>query len=438
MTSVALPASAVPLRDGRGARRIPAFRFFETVAYGVLALSIFFICFTFLRPSPYDFLAIPAMALWLALGIRIHRAIVPFLALLLLYHLGLLVALLPYFNEADPIEWTYQSVYLMCTAIFFAMFCADHAERRVEFILKAYTASSFFAAAAGIVSYFDLLGEGVLFKMDGRAAGVFEDPNVLGSFLVPASVYLLSNLSRGVARSRLVTLAGLALVLAGIFFSFSRGSWAATIIANVTMLALTYRTSGSAVLRRRIVTMGALALILGALGIVGALSFDQIAERFEDRARVTKDYDEGETGRFGNQLRGAPMLLERPNGFGPLRWRLTFGLEPHNSYIGAFANGGWLGGFAFIGLVLTTGFVGFRLCLMASPVQRLAQIVWPALFIFFLQAVQIDVDHWRHVSVLLGMVWGLEAARLAWVLRAARGTGRALVTWRAPLRRRPA
>jgi hypothetical protein len=65
--------------------------------------------------------------------------------------------------------------------------------------------------------------------------------------------------------------------------------------------------------------------------------------------------------------------------------------------------------------VLATGYLGFRLCLSPSPFRREAQIVWPALFIFFLQALQIDVDHWRHVFLLFGMVWGLEAARLKWV-----------------------
>jgi hypothetical protein len=31
---------------------------------------------------------------------------------------------------------------------------------------------------------------------------------------------------------------------------------------------------------------------------------------------------------------------------------------------------------------------------------------------FFLQALQIDVEKWRHVYMMLGMVWALEAARL--------------------------
>ncbi len=88
--------------------------------------------------------------------------------------------------------------------------------------------------------------------------------------------------------------------------------------------------------------------------MVGLLSIGEVRETFAKRAAVTQDYDEGETGRFGNQLRGIGMLIEDPLGMGPLRWRRTFNLEPHNSYIGAFANGGWIAGVAFVFLVLMT------------------------------------------------------------------------------------
>jgi hypothetical protein len=396
-------ARPLPL-TGDGVRRgISVVAALHGLGYALLVPFIFFICFTFLRPSPYDFFAIPAMALWFCLGIRLHRGAVVFVALLLLYHLGLLLALLPYFEEPRPVEWSYQSAYLMVTAIFFAMFFADDTRRRLELVFKAYVASSLFAACAGIASYFELFGEGLLFRMDGRAAGVFEDPNVLGSFLIPAVLYLLHN---------------------PIFLSFSRGSWAATVIAAVTMVWLMHRTSASARLRRRIVALAFVTAAATAVALVAALGDEDIAERFQDRAQVTKEYDQGVTGRFGNQIRGVPMLIERPNGLGPLRWRLTFGLEPHNSYIGGFANGGWLGGFSFLALVLATGFVGFRLCLTPSPFQRQAQIAWPGLFIFLLQALQIDVDHWRHVFLLFGMVWGLEAARLDWLGRLRRGAPR--------------
>ena len=391
---------------------IRAGRALEAFGHLLLALFIFFVCFTFLKPSPYDFIAIPTLAFWLCLGIRLHRAALPFVALLILYNLGLLVALVPYLHEPLPVEWTVQSLYLMVTALFFVMFFADRTGRRIDLALGAYVASCLFAAVAGIISYFGGAG-GIFFTMDGRAAGVFEDPNVLGSFLILGALTLGHGLLTGRSRHPVLASAGLLVLLLGIFLSFSRGSWAASVIAGGLMAGLVYRTAATPALRRRLVRFGIAALALGGVGIAGLLSVDQIAERFQDRAQVTKDYDEGETGRFGNQRRGLALLVDRPNGMGPLRWRLTFGLDPHNSYIGGFANGGWLGGFAFMGLVLATGFVGFRLCVRPSPFQRQAQIVWPALFIFFLQAFQIDIDHWRHVYMMLGMVWALEAARLS-------------------------
>jgi hypothetical protein len=226
--------SGILLAGPRRRPGLPAIRLVEAFAYALLAAFIFFICFTFLRPSPYDFFALPAMALWFCLGIRLHRSSVTFVALLLAYHLGLLISLLPYFDEPRTVEWTYQSVYLMLTAIFFAMLFSDDTAKRIEFVLKAYLASCLFAAAAGIASYYDLF-DGILFKMDGRAAGVFEDPNVLGSFLIPGALYLLHNLIGGRSRVPLFAAAGLALIAAGIFFSFSRGSWLAMVVATATI-----------------------------------------------------------------------------------------------------------------------------------------------------------------------------------------------------------
>jgi O-antigen ligase len=147
------------------------------------------------------------------------------------------------------------------------------------------------------------------------------------------------------------------------------------------------------------------------------LSMESTRAFFLQRASVTQEYDEGSTGRFGNQLRSLPMLVERFWGFGPLRFRTIFDLEPHNSYIGAFANTGWLGGFLFVLIVGVTIFIGFRLMFRPSPFQRQAQVFFPVLLAFFFQAFQIDIDHWRHVLMLLGVVWGLEAARQKWEAR---------------------
>ena len=133
------------------------------------------------------------------------------------------------------------------------------------------------------------------------------------------------------------------------------------------------------------------------------------------RFNPVQDYDAGPTGRFGNQLRSLPMLLELPNGFGPLRFRLVFQLEPHNSYINGFASYGWIGGFAWIMIVATTCYVGFRLMFAPSPYRFHAQVWFSALFVLLLQGFQIDIDHWRWVFLSFAAVWGLETARVRWL-----------------------
>ncbi|GJE75491.1 O-antigen ligase family protein [Methylorubrum suomiense] len=418
--------TAAPLprwREGAWAG-IPAIRVIHGFAGALHAAFIFFACFAFSDASPYDIIALPTMLLWLALGIRLHRGALPLVFLLALYLSAIVVALLPYVSEPLPLTWTIQLGYLVITAVFFAMLYAEDTRARLDLALKAYTASCVLSATLGIIGYLQLLGIEDLFSRYGRASGTFQDPNVFGSYLMLGTLSLTHGLLTGRGRRPVLALACLLVILAGTFLSFSRGSWGATLVSTTLMAGFVFMTSGSRALRRRIVVIGLVTAGLGAAALVGLLSIDSVAKTFETRATVTQDYDEGETGRFGNQIRGMNILLEEPLGLGPLRWRQIFSLEPHNSYIGSFANGGWLGGAVFIVLVIATSVVGFRLMTRASPFRPYAQIIFPALLMFFVQAMQIDVEKWRHVYMMLGMVWALEAARLRWATGSRRGHDR--------------
>ncbi|WP_298967518.1 O-antigen ligase family protein [uncultured Methylobacterium sp.] len=400
---------------------LPVRRALHGFGLALMAGFIFFACFAFSEVAPYDVVAVPTILVWLGLGIRLHRGALPFAGLMLLYLGAVMVALMPYLDETLPVTWTIQLAYLVVTGIFFAMFFSDDVDRRMELALKVYTASTLFSAALGLGGYLGLIGEDGLFSRWGRASGTFQDPNVFGSFLILGALYLMHNLLSGRARHPVLSVAGLLVLMMGILLSFSRGSWGATIVASAIMVACLYRCAPRP-LRRRIALLSGVTLALALLAFAALLSVGSVAQTLSQRASVTQDYDEGETGRFGNQLRGLGMLVEEPLGMGPLRWRRIFEVEPHNSYIGSFSNGGWLAGATFLLLVGTTAVVGIRLMLVASPYRRFAQIVVPALLAFFLQALQIDVEKWRHVYMMLGMVWGLEAARRRWCAgRAATG-----------------
>ena len=129
-----------------------------------------------------------------------------------------------------------------------------------------------------------------------------------------------------------------------------------------------------------------------------------------ERASLTQDYDVGELGRFGNQIRSIPLLLERPLGFGPLRFGEFFPQDPHQTFLSTFASYGWAGGLAFAAFTATTLYLGWSLALRRSPFQAEAIALWSACFPQILQGVQIDTEHWRHLYLITGCVYGLAAA----------------------------
>jgi O-antigen ligase len=421
------PRLALPALSQGSIGRVSARRSFETIGYGLFGLVVFLLGFDVSEPAPYDFAAALAIPLWLCLGVRLPREAILFPVLLLLYALGILLSTLPYLDQSDTVIWATISFYLVVTGIFFAMFFSDETERRVELALKAFLASCVAAAVAGIMGFFDVLGTYELFTDMDRAMGTFRDPNVFGSFLILGVLYVLRDVITGEGQRPMFGLLLLPLLLVAVLLAFSRGTWFALTIAIIALLWMTFATSLSARVRRRIVMLSLVATLLGSASIAGLLAIDNVRGMFEERAHIVQPYDTGETGRFGQHLRAIPALLDRPNGFGPERYRYMFRFAPHNTYLNSFASGGWIGGLAFLALVLATTYVALRLALRPTPYRRHAQILFATHLTFVLQSFQIDLDHWRHVYLVWGAIWGLEAARVRW-LTGMRATGAAART----------
>ena len=209
-----------------------------------------------------------------------------------------------------------------------------------------------------------------------------------------------------------MSIIALIIILAGVFLAFSRGAWANAAAALLFLFFLTFIVSPSLKARSRVIFI-AIACAIATVGLISfALSFEKVRSIFEIRAILLQPYDTGVTGRFGDQLLSIPMLLDRPNGFGPLQYHYYFGKDPHNVYLNAFASYGWLGGFSFLVLTLATFAIAWRVVFTASPWQHHAIAVACPLIFTMLQGVQIDTDHWRHFYLLLGLLWGLYAATM--------------------------
>lgn len=389
-------------------RTISYERLLGVVIFLMLACS----AISIIEPSPYDFLALLAVPMWLIGGPRIHASQALIVILWVLYTLVGFIALTPYWHEPDPRLFQIQSLFLLVTVTFFTFFFGQNTERRIALAMNGYIASASISAGVGLLGYVGLIPFGTMYE--GRASGTFKDPNVLGSFLLLAIGVTAARLLLGQARRPALTWMLLGFLLAGQFLTFSRGAWLATVLTMALMIVFGFLRFADAAQRRRMIVMCLTLMGIGVVAIVAVLSDTETRELLLLRFSVTQDYDVGETGRFGNQMRAIITLLGMPEGFGPLRLRLTFDLDPHNSYIGAFANFGWVGGFLWIIIVATTLYVGFRLMWRRSPVQFYALAVVPATVAMLMQGFQIDIDHWRHVYIGFGAVWGLETARRRW------------------------
>ncbi|WP_293798209.1 O-antigen ligase [uncultured Bosea sp.] len=361
------------------------------------------------EPSPYEIAFLLTLFVFALTGIRFSQKLLPLAVLLLGYNLGGIFSLIPWMSDGDSVRFTAVSVYLMITAVFIAGIMSQDAAGRLETLRRGYLFAAWVAGFAAILGYFDIAGLGSVFTLYGRASGTFKDPNVLGPYLVLPIVYVLQRILTGQA-GMMRGLITLSIPLAALFLGFSRGAWGVLVVSTAMMIALTFLTAPNASSRGRIVAMSLIALVAMIAALLVALSFEDIRNVFDTRASLDQDYDQGVTGRFGNQLRAIPMLLDAPNGFGPLQFRWIFNqADPHNVYINAFASYGWLGGLSWISLMVATCYVGWRLVFRPGPTQLHAIAIWSVLFVTILQGFQIDSDHWRHLYLMLGLVWGLAA-----------------------------
>jgi len=134
----------------------------------------------------------------------------------------------------------------------------------------------------------------------------------------------------------------------------------------------------------------------------------------------------GPMGRFGRYTAGFTLALEQPLGIGPLQFNKIFPEDPHNTFLNAFMTGGWIVGVLYPTIVLTTLALGLRYVFVDAPWRRTYLAVFCAFLGTVGESAIIDIDHWRHFFLLLGLVWGLILATRAYRLRAVGSTRAAL------------
>ena len=382
----------------------------ETLRLALLWLMAFSGGFVFIEPGPYEICAVLTIAVFALTGLTMPRGLAPLIVMLVVYDIGYALAMLQVIDQPKPLTWVFVSWYLTVTAMFFAAMLSDNTGRRLDMVVRGCIAAAAIASLAGTLAYFQKLGGlSEMFLKFGRARGTFNDPNVLGAFLVFPGLLLLQRIMAGRLTTVLTSGAALAIVVMALLLSFSRAAWGQFAGTAALLMLLTFITSRSNRERVRIILFAGLGAALLVMLIVALLSLDQVGNLFKERANLDQSYDMGPMGRFGRYTAGFTLALESPLGIGPLQFNKIFPEDPHNTFLNAFMTGGWIVGVVYPTIVLTTLWIGLRYVFVDAPWRRIYLAVFCAFVGTVAESAIIDIDHWRHYFLILGVLWGLMA-----------------------------
>ena len=405
-------ASAVAQKTGQN----------SALAQRLLNLVLFITALTssiaFIEPSPHDGLMIVLLVACVAARTSFDRKLFPLLLLIAVWLIGGFFSLVQVGDNTKDIQYAGTSVYLGIAAIMFACLFSDGNMQRLSILRRGYIFAALIATAAGYIGFFHLMPHSDIFLDNDRVSATFKDPNVYGPFLVFPIVWLMIRiLTRGVWP---VDVALLMVLMGGLLLSFSRGAWAHLAISATVGVLTVFLVTPDPRMRTRIVVIGLLTTLFAALVIGALLSIGSVHDMLVERAKAIQPYDVGPGGRFWLQEQALGTILQNPNGLGPFEFDRIFGLQQHNVYMQGFLVYGWLGGAAYLTLVVVTLMLGLITMPIAAPWQYYLISAYAVLVGEAAEGMIVDTDHWRHFFLMLGLIWGLSMAsishrrRLSW------------------------
>lgn len=378
----------------------------ELTTLWVVGFSSAFVRF---EPAPYDAFIALAAFVFAVMGLKLRPGHIPLVLLMIGTSIAYGIGVLRVLDKEDTLKWSIVSTFLALSSIFFALVLTEDTERRLNVLIAGYIASATIAAVIAVTSWFHVLPASDFFLWVGRARGTFKDPNVYGPFMVLPIVVLIGRVLAGNYRSLIFNAGLIGLMSLAVLLTFSRGAWGHLAVSVLLLVLFTFLTTTTNKERLRILFFGALGVAAVTLAFIAILSVGSVGSMFTERAALVQGYDAGPQGRFGRYLPGFLLMLDNPIGIGPLQFTNYFPEDPHNSFLDAFVAGGWLGGTVhFTLMVLTLGY-GLRHVFVRTPWQRAYIAIYATFAAEVGESIIIDVQHWRHFYLLIGLVWGLMA-----------------------------
>ncbi len=346
------------------------------------------------------------IGVWAIFGLRITGTSAILLTLFVAFNIGGVLSITQMANTAGAPMYIAVSMFLALTSVFFTA-VLERQPQLYRTIFAAWILAGAGTAFLGVIGYFGVGGEA--FTRYGRAMGGFEDPNVFGPFLVAPAMLLLYRIFTGSLTRALLAMPLLLVLVAGVFFSFSRGAWGVLLLSATLLIAILLLQPSRGSMKIRIVVMSILAVAALGVALLVALQLPGVGEVFASRAQLEQSYDGGRFGRFGRHWIGFEWAMANPLGIGPLMFGKLLGEDTHNTWLKALLDYGWIGFVAYITILAITLAGGFRLLFRDRPWQPYLICAYVVFIAHVALGNIIDTDHWRHFYVLIGLIWGAIA-----------------------------
>lgn len=410
------PAMAVMPVYGASPAGATAVPFRERLLLIVLYITVLASSVAVIEPSPHDALMGVLAVTCVVAGVRFHRKLTLLFLLLLIWNVSGLMSLLNVVGEEKTTTFAITSLYLAVAALIWACLFAENTMMRLAALRNAYILTAVIGALAGVSGYLRAFPHAFeMFAHDGRALGMFKDPNVYAPFLIwPTLIVVERMLARRITVGDILVSG---ILLLALLLAFSRGAWFHFAVSGLVLVALCFTTAPTMKARLRIFHLTIISVAAMAALVVVLLSIPSIGSMFTERAQLIQSYDVGEGGRFRLQELALGAVLQYPNGMGPFGFASTQTNQQHNVYLQGFLVYGWAGGMAYIVLVCSTLLVGFRTAFVRTPWQPYAIVTFAVFVGEVAEGFIIDSDHWRHFFLLLGLSWGLMVATVKYVHR---------------------
>ena len=373
----------------------------------VFLIAVLAMNFTLMRPSPVDILFIGSLLitfvhLMLFRHFEVTRRSIHLVLLLGAWAVSYFIASLPHLGEEFVAFELIAKTFAISIGMIGAIVSMSWSLRNFERFMRVYIFSCVIASILGTIGF---LTQMELLTWDGRAKGLIDDPNMYGSFLIPAVVFCAYFLSRGQG-SKVLLSGALALVLLGVLLSFSRIAVVASLFCFFTYVFFHNRRHPT----RLLLIVASLVVTGIALFLFASLTSAEFTAKLMDRLTFAKSYDLGEEGRYHRYALVIPMIMQNPIGVGVLQLEKIFPEPIHNIWLSSFVNYGWGGGISYVTLAVGSVVVSLRNYRRTKNELTIALLISLAGIVFC--STLHEGEHWRHTWLFYGLVWGLNSSNL--------------------------